>query len=417
MPPTLRTRSILAPTTNTGTVENESSPTIAIDPNNPQKLVAVYTTHVKVVTTTATTDTTTIEGAYSTNAGLSWTSFNVAPIKTVDPQSTTGALFAEITNATVAFDHNDNFYVASQENNANDETGAVFLERYSFTGASPSTDGLASGGASKIIFGPWDTRNQTSPTRAEVLSLSLAVDSNVSSFTDPTNGAWSVKDNNVGSVYVALGTDAPVNATTNNYSVQLIYSSAALWASTFSVPMTVSTETTAGSPQLTVEQGGPGSGVSTPGQVAIVWDNFNTNVNSGAIETRVFTPNTGSTPPTGTFGPEVAAFISIATVGNSSGFSVVSGTPGVNSSNYPNYPVTYSLNGTNVPVSPTIGVGPAPVIASDNTLGAYSQFQGELYVAFVGRSLATAATSVTGNSNPAGNTSIYLITSNFNGGL
>ena len=126
--------SILA-TNNTGTIENESSPTIVIDPNNPQKLVAVYTTHVKVVTSTpTTTDTTTIEGAYSTNAGLSWTSFNVAPIKTADPQSTTGALFADITNATVAFDHNDNFYVVSQENNANNETGAVFLERYSFAG-------------------------------------------------------------------------------------------------------------------------------------------------------------------------------------------------------------------------------------------------------------------------------------------
>ena len=56
------------------------------------------------------------------------------------------------------------------------------------------------------------------------------------------------------------------------------------------------------------------------------------------------------------------------------------------------------------------------MIASDNTLGAYSQFQGELYVAFVGHSLATAATSVTSNSNPAGNTDIYLITST-NGGL
>ena len=55
------------------------------------------------------------------------------------------------------------------------------------------------------------------------------------------------------------------------------------------------------------------------------------------------------------------------------------------------------------------------MIASDNTLGAFSQFQGELYVAFVGRSLATAATSVTSNSNPAGNTDIYLITSS-NGG-
>ena len=399
--------SILA-TNGTGTIENESSPTIVIDPNNSQKLVTVYTTHVKVVTTTTTTDTTTIEGAYSTNAGLSWTSFNVAPIKTVDPQSSTGAKFADITNATVAFDHNDNFYVVSQENNANDETGAVFLERYSFTGASPSTDQLASASASKMIFGPWNTVSVTSPTGSEVLSLSLAVDSNVSNFTD---GNWSVSDKNTGNVYVGLGVDTPVNATTNNYTVQLLYSSNL--GATFSSPIAVSTENTAGYPQMTVEQGGPGSGVNTPGQVAIVYDNFASNLNGGAIETRVFTPTTGSSPPTGTLGPEVAAFTSIATSGGLSGFSVISGTPGVNGSNVPNYPVTFP--GTLVPASPTIGVGPAPVIASDNTLGAYSQFQGELYIAFVGRSLATAATSGTANANPAGNTSIYLITSNAGG--
>ena len=214
--------SILSTTTNTGTIENESSPTIVIDPNNSQKLVTVYTTHVAVVTTSGgtPTNTTTIEGAYSTNAGLNWTSFNVAPVTTVDPQSSTGAKFADITNATVAFDHNDNFYVVSQENNANDETGAVFLEKYSFTVRS-TTDLLASGGASKMIYGPWNTVSQTSPTGSEVLSLSLAVDSDVSSFTD---GTWSVKDPTTGNVYVGLGVDTPVNATTNNYTIQLIYS-------------------------------------------------------------------------------------------------------------------------------------------------------------------------------------------------
>ena len=87
--------------------------------------------------------------------------------------------------------------------------------------------------------------------------------------------------------------DTPVNATTNNYTVQLLYSKQPL-GDTFSAPMTVSTENTAGYPQMTVEQGGPGSGVNTPGQVAIVWDNFATAHPStaAAIETRVFTPQT-----------------------------------------------------------------------------------------------------------------------------
>ena len=180
--------------------------------------------------------------------------------------------------------------------------------------------------------------------------------------------------------------------------------------------MTVSTENTAGYPQMTVEQGGPGSGVNTPGQVAIVWDNFNTNVN--AIETRVFTPNTGSSPPTGTFlGHEVAAFTSIATIRQLLRLLGGQWDAGGQFVERPQLPGHFpAATAANVPVSPTIGIGPAPVIASDNTLGAFSQFQGELYVAFVGRSLATAATTGTSNSNPAGNTDIYLITST-NGGL
>ncbi|MEO6811427.1 MAG: Ig-like domain-containing protein [Isosphaeraceae bacterium] len=59
-------------------------------------------------------------------------------------------------------------------------------------------------------------------------------------------------------------------------------------------------------------------------------------------------------------------------------------------------------------VSPDRGIGPAPVIASDNTLGAFSPYQGRLYVAYTGRA------NITGN--PADNTDIYLSYSD-NGGL
>ena len=121
---------------------------------------------------------------------------------------TTGALFPEITNATVAFDHNDNFYVASQENNFNDETGAVFLERYSFTGTSPSTDRLASGGASKMIYGPWNAITQTSPHAFGSVEPVARGRQRREQLHRPTNGSWSVKDSNTGSVYVALGTDS-----------------------------------------------------------------------------------------------------------------------------------------------------------------------------------------------------------------
>ena len=45
----------------------------------------------------------------------------------------TGTKFADTTNATVAFDHSDNFYVVSQGSDPTNETGEVYLEKYSFT--------------------------------------------------------------------------------------------------------------------------------------------------------------------------------------------------------------------------------------------------------------------------------------------
>ena len=98
--------------------------------------------------------------------------------------------------------------------------------------------------------------------------------------------------------------------------------------------MTVSTETTAGSPPLTVEQGGPGSGVATPGQVAIVWDNFAT---AAPVQRRRdrdegVHPHYGVEPSRpGRFGPRSRRSRSIPTVATASGFSVVSGTPQDNS--------------------------------------------------------------------------------------
>jgi large repetitive protein len=55
-----------------------------------------------------------------------------------------------------------------------------------------------------------------------------------------------------------------------------------------------------------------------------------------------------------------------------------------------------------------LGIGPDASLASDNTLGAFSPFEGRLYLTYVNRSTTTG--------NPTDNTDISLITSN-NGGL
>ncbi|HWE36768.1 MAG TPA: Ig-like domain-containing protein [Isosphaeraceae bacterium] len=57
--------------------------------------------------------------------------------------------------------------------------------------------------------------------------------------------------------------------------------------------------------------------------------------------------------------------------------------------------------------SPNIGIGPAPVLASDNTLGSFSPHEGRLYMAYVDRNPPVPGNGAT-LSNPADNTDIYL---------
>jgi subtilisin-like proprotein convertase family protein len=71
-------------------------------------------------------------------------------------------------------------------------------------------------------------------------------------------------------------------------------------------------------------------------------------------------------------------------------------------------PVGPFPNQANTPVSPDRGIGPAPVIASDNTLGSFSPFQGRLYLAYVAR-LAPPPP------NPLDNTDIFLSVSDDGG--
>ncbi|HEY1684009.1 MAG TPA: proprotein convertase P-domain-containing protein, partial [Tepidisphaeraceae bacterium] len=71
-----------------------------------------------------------------------------------------------------------------------------------------------------------------------------------------------------------------------------------------------------------------------------------------------------------------------------------------NQSNVTSSFVTGSENGPfnapgDYPASPSMGIGPAPEIASDNTLGGYSEYQGRIYVAYVDKgSDATSNTNI-----------------------
>ena len=58
-------------------------------------------------------------------------------------------------------------------------------------------------------------------------------------------------------------------------------------------------------------------------------------------------------------------------------------------------------------LAPDLGIGPGLAIASDNTLGSFSPYQGRLYLTYVDRS--------TTNGNETDNTDIYLATSDDGG--
>ena len=71
-------------------------------------------------------------------------------------------------------------------------------------------------------------------------------------------------------------------------------------------------------------------------------------------------------------------------------------------------------------VSPSLGIGPAPMIASDNTLGSYSPFQGRLYIAYVGAGVGTVFNGPDASGGvpvpaAADNTDVFLVASDTGG--
>ena len=125
---------------------------------------------------------------------------------------------------------------------------------------------------------------------------------------------------------------------------------------------------------------------ATPGQVTAIYDDF------GSSTTVDIDPFPGF-QPRGQAAPVRSAPVPWSPQRRCGGRSSATAYP-------PSYPLAPA-------VSPNRGIGPEAVIASDNTLGNFSQFQGRLYVAFVGRSTASG--------NPTDNTDIYLVSSS-NGG-
>jgi subtilisin-like proprotein convertase family protein len=273
---------VLVSQTNSET-SNESTPSIAIDQNNSQHLVAVWTRHETDVPTPPFID---VEGAYSNNGGQTWTSF--FPAGFVDNPSTTNptVVYTRVTDASVAFDRQGNFYVLTRHNTG-ETNGALALSKFNFSGGSP-TEVFRD----RVIY-------QWTPTGDQAVNPMLAVDEGPADFTDPQSGV--AQDNPYsGNVYVAFATidiataGNPLGTNFNPNRIKLMASSDG--GQTFSGqavlndPGNGSTTQRNARPRLVVSQGrrdDPNTGANETipaGQVTVIWDDFG----SGATASPAF---------------------------------------------------------------------------------------------------------------------------------
>ena len=189
----------LSTTMGNGPGAQEDSPVVAVDPLNPQKIVSVWVNN-DTADIGAPAPQVFLEGEYSVNNGQSWTAFNSVEFVLPDPNTTNPTVpYLQVTNPSVSFDRNGNFYVLAEQHNAGATSGALVLQKYSFTGDAPVAARLRqpSGGSStyKIVY-------QWLPSSDLAYEPTLAVDDNLASFTDPTTGQVQT-DSSAGNVYVA----------------------------------------------------------------------------------------------------------------------------------------------------------------------------------------------------------------------
>ncbi|HXG10475.1 MAG TPA: Ig-like domain repeat protein [Gemmataceae bacterium] len=157
---------------------------VAINPTNPQKLVAVASYN------PATPDPiTNIPGLriwYSINGGTTWSPNPLIVNNLLDPTdfSSPQIPFARNEHPSLAFDTLHNFYIVSAQHNVANTSGAIVLVKYNFSGNAPTLVDLdpSTPGINPYVFYRWFNDDPA-------FNPVVAIDTNVPSFTDPQTGA------------------------------------------------------------------------------------------------------------------------------------------------------------------------------------------------------------------------------------
>ncbi len=126
---------------------NANSPTIVIDPYDPDKLFAVWGVDLSSLSTVPHT-TAVVEGAYSDNGGANWTSLGttVAPVQ-IDAANANAPYptnyYTQVTDPSIGFDSQDNVYILTlQTTGATD--GELYLTEFNFSNNTPSEKSASS---------------------------------------------------------------------------------------------------------------------------------------------------------------------------------------------------------------------------------------------------------------------------------
>ena len=374
---------------------NVSSPVLSVNPLNPDhQVVVAQLNNVPIFGSTVVRPIRTV-GFVTQNGGTTWTPLNL-PQPLSDPTVTSAPIpNLYVQDISVAFDRAGNIHVVqSQTNNPTGYGNGGYLQYRKL-----SSDGLTvlAGTGNASIYN-WN-RTITTPDQSlqsAWIKPFITVNTNPLTFTDPVTGA-NQDDPNSGAVYIGFIQQTPGTATPfPALQIRAIVSPRGTdpvsgGASFFTTPPTTTTALTLG----TLNSGdgttqnfltrisaaiNPGGGAN-PGAATFVWDNYQ--------------------PPAGPNVSQIVVATVIADATQATGLRTVSASRIVARSSLAgaNPAGQYPL-GTNITGQ---GIGPAPSIAIDATLGSFSPNRGRIYIAYADRDYNIAA-------NPGDNTDICMVT-------
>ena len=177
---------------------NDSSPSVAIDPSDPSKLVSAWVTYDPAHPIDNGQVTSVVESAYSIDGGKTWNSLSTDGGLIDFSQSQMGGpkFLTQTTNPTVGFDRSGAAYVLASTHNGGGTVGVLTLDRFDLSKATASLAPVETLTMSPVYS--WSGVDAASyPT--------LAVDTNLPVYTDTNARGETVSqvDPYAGNVYVA----------------------------------------------------------------------------------------------------------------------------------------------------------------------------------------------------------------------